>query len=235
MGETTLATKGDTQATAQTSQGQDGNTSPQVPETYTREQVQKLLSDSRAEQGRKHKAELDLIIRERESFKVKAEGNISELESNKAEVEKLQAKFDNLASGDPEKFDVAKELKAVREERRQLQAEKRTLELEKQTHGERIKKAERFETEILIQGIAEGYENADAGRLTELCSTLDITTEERIRKVADTLWSPKGQEPSMPEFPPMKADSGKTSGGSTNLGSLPPRERVKEADRILRL
>ena len=228
MGETTLATKGDTQATAQTSQGQDGNTSPQVPETYTREQVQKLLSDSRAEQGRKHKAELDLIIRERESFKVKAEGNISELESNKAEVEKLQAKFDNLASDDPEKFDVAKELKAVREERRQLQAEKRT-------HGERIKKAERFETEILIQGIAEGYENADAGRLTELCSTLDITTEERIRKVADTLWSPKGQEPSMPEFPPMKADSGKTSGGSTNLGSLPPRERVKEADRILRL
>jgi len=228
MGETTVATKGDTQATAQTSQRPDGNTSPQVPETYTREQVQKLLSDSRAEQGRKHKAELDLIIRERESFKVKAEGSISELESNKAEVEKLQAKFDNLASGDPEKFDVAKELKAVREERRQLQAEKRT-------HGERIKKAERFETEILIQGIAEGYENADAGRLTELCSTLDITTEERIRKVADTLWSPKGQEPSMPEFPPMKADSGKTSGGSTNLGSLPPRERVKEADRILRL
>ena len=228
MGETTVATKGDTQATAQTSQRPDGNTSPQVPETYTREQVQKLLSDSRAEQGRKHKAELDLIIRERESFKVKAEGSISELESNKAEVEKLQAKFDNLASDDPGKFDVAKELKAVREERRQLQAEKRT-------HGERIKKAERFETEILIQGIAEGYENADAGRLTELCSTLDITTEERIRKVADTLWSPKGQEPSMPEFPPMKADSGKTSGGSTNLGSLPPRERVKEADRILRL
>ena len=221
----------------QSSQVITQGTSTQAPETYTREQLQKFRSDALAEQGRKHKAELELITKERDTFKnqletntAELEGNKAEMEGNKAEMEKLQVKLDALAEDDPAKFDIVKELKVAREERRQLQAEKRTLETEKKTHGERIKKAEDFEREVLIHEIVEDYKDADASRLMGICTLLNTKSEEQIRKVADTLWAKGTIEPETPSLVPY---SGKNEGGRKILGDLPPRERLKEADKIL--
>ena len=234
MSETTTATKGEPQATARTSKGKDGTTSTVTPESFTKEQVKKFVSDALAEQGRKHKAELDPIVKERDSFKSQCETNTRDLNDNKVEMEKQQAKIDDLASDDPARFDAIKELKAVREERKQLQAKERVFETEKQTHGERIKKAEELEREVLILEIVEDYEGATPDKLTDICTTLNIKSDEQIRKVADTLWSKKTTESSESEVPSVKPFSNKTTGGTSSLADLPPSMRAREVDRILR-
>jgi len=234
MGETEVTTKDTLPAGGQSSGGKEGSTSKQAPETYTREQMQKFVSDALSEQGRKHKAELEPIVKERDGFKSQVEANTSDLEDNKAEVERLQTRVDDLASDDPDRFNAIKELKAAREERKQLQAEKRSLDADKQTHAERIKKADEVERDVAILGIAEEYEGVDAAKLTALCTTLNLKSEEQIRQAADTIWARKGTMPESPATPSMKPYSGVTSGGSDNLGGMSPAERVKEADRRLR-
>jgi chromosome segregation ATPase len=229
MGETNVTTQG--KSTVATSGGKEGSTSTQTPKTYTEEQVQKKLSDALAEQGRKHKAELEPIVKERDSFKSQLEANTSDLEANKSEIDKLQAKIDDLASNDPARFDAVKEMKALKTERDQLRADKRALDADKQaldadkqTHGERIKKAESFERETLIQGMVEDYEGGDFDKLKDFCETFDAKSEEQIRKVADKLWTKKAPEPPNSEAPPVKPYTGMTNGGSEKIGDLPPKQ-----------
>ena len=212
-GETNVATKDTLPEKGQSSDGKDGSTS-KTPETYTKEQTQKLVSDALAEQGRKHKAELTPIVTERDTLKTQLEANTADLESNKTEMEELQAKIDDMASGDPTRYDAVKELKAAKEERKHLQVKERALEAEKRTHGERIKKAEDLEKEVLVLEIVEGYKDADAEKLTnaivgfETTFGIKVTSDEQIRKVADTLWTKKETET-------PKGFSGVTEGGGT--------------------
>lgn len=214
MGETEENAQDTLPAGGQSSGVKEGTTSTQTPETYTKGQVQKFVSDALAEQGRKHKSELDPIVKERDGLKSQIQNNTTDLEDNKNEMEKLQAKIDDLTSDDPDRFNAIKELKAAREERKQLQAERRTKETEWATNAERIKKAESLEAEVLILGIAEDYEGAGAEKLSSICSTLNATSEEQIRKVADTLWTKKTVE--LPETSPA-VYSGMTEGGGTSF------------------
>jgi len=233
MSETAVADKDTLPEGGQSSVGgKDGSTSKET-ETFTKEQVQKFVSDALAKQGREHKAVFDPIVKERDTYKSQVENNTSDLEENKAEIVTLQSRIDDLASGDPDRFNAVKEMRALKDRGRQLQVRERELQDKERTHGERIKKAEGLEREVLILEIAEGYEGASAEKLTALCSTFNATSDEQIRKVADTLWGKKTTV--IPETPPVTPFSGKTQGGSDNLANLPPAERVKEVDRRLRL
>lgn len=176
---------------------------------YTETELKAAVHAVRSETGREKKS----LEAERDGYKTKLEAKESELSDNTAEIDKLQAKFDALSEGDPDKFDVAKELKAVREERRQLKADRHALEVEKTAHGEQVKLATDTLMEMAIWEIASEYETGDPVKLKDLCDTFTATSEEQIRKVADTLWTKKPTEPVTPEVPPVIPYSGKTEGG----------------------
>jgi len=228
MGETDKATQDALLEKGQTSEGQKESTSI-LPGTYTREQMQKLVSDALAEQGRKHKDALEPIIKERDTFKSQADT----LEEKDAEIGRFEQLIDDLSSDDPQRFDAIEELKAAREERKQLLADRKAFETEQKAYGETVKVAQNTLREITIWEFAAEYEGGDPIKLKELCDTFEAKSDERIRQVADSLWGKKTTgEPS--ESLPMKTYSGITKGGSDGLGGLPAKERIKEADRRLR-
>jgi len=233
MGETNVVVQGDPQVTAQTSKGKEGSTSTQTPTTYTKEQVQKFVSDALAEQGRKHKAELEPIITERDTLKSK----LTELSDIQDDRTDLQRRIDELANDDPAKFNLVKKENELRERERKLnkdigEREKKLTESESK-HAERIKKADSVEREASILEIVEGYENGDADRLGDAITTFEttfgikVTSDEQIRKVADTLWTKKATGPPKPEVPPLKPFSGTTDGGSEDTSNLSPREKIE--------
>lgn len=205
-------------------------TPKETPQTYSSEEVERILQLDRMKAGRDWKA----LETERDNFKSQLATKETEIQDITDNIAKLKTQIDDLASDDPEKLNLVKKLREAEEEKKQAKVERTTLEADKQVYGERIKKAEDLEIEVKILEIVEDYESADADKLSDICITLNANSEEQIRKVADTLWTKKTPEPAEPATPPVKPYSGITSGGSDNLGSMPPKERLKEADRRLR-
>ncbi len=225
-GETTVVEQGTPLETGQSSDGKDGSTSQQTPGTFTKEQVRKLVSDALTEQGRKHKAEVEPIVKERDTLKAQIQSKDDDLKDIATERENLQTQLDELASGDPEKFNILKKDKELRERERELKTGKQALEAEKATHGEQVKLATDTLREISIWEITGEYEAGDPVKLKDLCDTLGTTSEEQIRKAADILWTKKQTESETPEIPPVIPYSGKTDGGADDTSKLSPREKI---------
>lgn len=216
MGETTESKKGTPPVTGQSSEGKGGSTSQETPETYTKEQTQKLVSDALAEQGRKHKAELDPIVTERDTLKVQIQTKDIAIEDIGNEIKKLQTEIDELAGDDPEKKNLVKKARELREQEQKLKTERTTLDADKQVHQEQITLATNTLREISIWEISAEYEGSDPVKLKALCDKGKVTSEEDIREFADTLWTKKPVTPAKSVTPPIKADSGTTIGGSEN-------------------
>ena len=176
--------------------------------TFTEADVRAAVHAARSEAGRERSA----VEKERNELKSQLTSIHSELEEKAAELEKLQTQFDGLSSDDPEKFELVKEIKAVKEERRQLKADRTALEADKTKHGERIKFADDTLREVAIFDISAEYEAGNAEKLKDLCDIFSATSEEQIRHVADTLWQKKGTGTK----PTLKLDSGGTGGALTN-------------------
>jgi len=185
--------------------------SPEQAKTYSTEEVEAIAHAIRSDAGRERVA----IEKERDSLKAEVAKITADLEDNATEIEKLQGNLDNMSSDDPEKFDLAKELKAAREERKQLRADKASLETEKRSHADELKLASDTLREIAIFDIATEYQNANPEKLKTLCETFNASSQEQIRKVADTLWLKKGIVPSGQKIP-LKLDTGRGSGGPTD-------------------
>lgn len=191
---------------------QTQETSTQTPETYTKEQTQKLLSDALAEQGRKHKAELTPITKERDDLKTQIQSKESELTDVASERDDIRKQLEELSGDDPQKFNLVAKDKELREQARKLKTERDALDSDKQAHQERIKLAEDTLREVTIWDITSKYEGGDPVRLKGLCDIMEASSEEQIQKVAETLWSKK--TPDTPPTPPVKPYSGMTSGGT---------------------
>lgn len=236
MGETDTAKQGTPQKPEQSSGGEKGNTSTLVapPKSFTEADLRKVVSDALAEQGRKHKAELDPIIAERDTFKSQSQNKEIDLEEIAKERDDLKQQIDELASDDPGKGALVKRDRALKEQAQKLKDGLRELEAERQKHSERLKRAETVERDVVAMTIAEEYEGAQSEKLIELCKVAGVTSEEGIRKMAGTLWEKKNNL-TLPLGATFKPDSGQTSGGKDSLSSLPPQERIKEAERRLRL
>ena len=231
---TELGVKGSTTGTTPEAKGQTkvtpevkGETpepakiSPEAPQSYSQEEVEKLLHTLKSESGREKK-ELEVKV---STLEKQLSSKTDELAENTAEIEKLEARIDDLSKDDPERITANKELKAAKEERKQLKTDRETLEGERATHAESIKIAYDTLREISIWGIAEEYDNGDAVKLKDLCDTFEIKSEEQIRKAADKLWTKKTIEPALakPATPPLKLFSGVTQGG----GPQSEEERLK--------
>lgn len=199
-----------------------GITSTETLETYTKKEYLKGISDALAEQGRKHKAELDPIVKERDTIKAQLQTNTSELEDNKAEIEKLQAKIDALASDDPEKFNAVKELKEAREERKQLKTKEKELEGKESELAESKNELAIWKRDQLVYQVADEFITSD-GKDIDFDSfkgnadKFKLNEREGLIALAETMGLKLKTEIPKTEVPPLKSYFGITEGGKGEL------------------
>lgn len=178
---------------------------------YTQRQTDMLLHATKSESGRKV-AELEAQL---QSTKQALATRESELAANADEIKRLDTKLEDLASDDPRRFDVVKELRAAREERVLMRDTVSKLSSREQALVEREKKANTFDLEVLAETIATEYEGGEFSRLKAILSKLDSPNEQLIREIADTLWTkkPEGAQITTPTIPTPY--SNKTEGGGS--------------------
>lgn len=174
---------------------------------YTQSQADALVHASTSDWGRKLKE----IETERDNLKSQIKTKENELEDIQAEREHLQKELEDLTSDDPKKYDLIKKDRTLREQERGLRSKLQDFDNKEKAFAEREKKVTSFEREVLIESIADEYEDGDASRLKKAVSGFESPTEEQIRTIADIIWSKKaeGEKPKT-----VKPYSGKSEGGS---------------------
>ncbi len=221
------ATKSDTPLASQGQSPNGGESSSQPsPKTYTE---QDIINERKRQAGlNKTIADLQAKLANTEStWKSQLESKEDELKAIAEERAGYLKDLQDIASGDPNQFNVVQRTKDLGERERKLKAEIKANE-------ERIKKAEAFERKELVGTIAADYKDADVNKLQRLCDKAKVTSEEDIREIADTLGWERKQGDGEPatttaKVTPVKPDSGKTSGGGANLDGLSSKDLLRKA------
>lgn len=200
------------------SEGQQGTS--EQPRTYTEADMIKARSDALAAAGRDAKS----IEKQREEAnRLLAEAQEA---ADKARQRQRDAELE-AAKDDPDELSRIRKAHQIEDdlnkERTEFNKEKATLERERAEHQAEIEEAQSTKREIMVWDVATKH-NVDAERLKDLSEKYKLSTKEEIDELARQIGKPKE---------PVLSDSGRTTGG-TNLGDLPPKERLAEADRRLR-
>jgi len=218
MGETNQDTEG-----RDTSQGQEGNTSEENP-TFTREQVEKEVSDRLAKAGRDAKS-LEKRQRELEAREAQIQAameRISQWEKDR------DAEEEERARSDPQALDYLQAKRALRKERDKLAEDRAALETEKAKHAERLERAEEVEREIMFWEVAQKYK-VDPGDLKNTCLELEIATSEKAETIAKKMANTAAKQAELSKQ--SKPDSGKTMGGPESEEGLPAWKRFSNIFR----
>ena len=198
--------------TGQTSEGEKG-TSGGEPETYTKEQAEKLISDALAKAGRTAK---QLEKREAE-IKTRDDARQAELDARQKRLD--DAEFEAI-KGDPDLETAYKNKKRIGDAQKTLDEDRRKLEAEKLEHADRLKTADDMAREISIWKIAIKH-NADPAVVKEKADYLGATSEEQVEAIAEMIGSKEVK-------PSLKPDSGMTRGGGQDLSSLSGRKLIEK-------
>ncbi len=227
MGETEEVKK-DSALNDQTSDDKKESTST-TPPTYTKEQgqadIQKAVSDALAEQGRKHKAELEPITQERNTLKTQSEQATTRLEDTNIRIKDLEKDLDDAIGEDADLRDIAKVKQALRTERDQarldVRAEKDAVaELKKTTEAERLEwagtvaEAQAFKFDGELARLVDEYDGdttANFNKLKNACDKAGIKTKEGAEAIAELYMAKKTEEPNLLD------DSGVTTGAGTGI------------------
>ena len=217
--------------TDQTSAAKDGSTSQETPRTYTEAEVRKQVSDALADAGRRHKSELEPILKERDTFKSEAaqarkdaENATSTLNDTKENIESLEKDLETLSETNPDSAEIIKLKKEIRAEKNKLtqdaKAEKeavaelrKTLEKEREDFAGEVSEARAMKFEVDVFEVAEDFEGGDSARLKALCEKAGKMKRSEIEDLAGVLWTKKAAKVEETE-PALKRDSGVTNGGS---------------------
>lgn len=197
MADETKATQKDSPE-GQTSEGQEGITS-EKPDTFTAEQVAKLLSDTKAASGR----ELAKVKQEAESYKHQLGQHTTELTELQKQLDEAE---DKRAGGDAETLDVLRLRREVRDTQRAIARDKQALENSWLEKVGKVEEAEGVLNDLKLLKIA-GEHGLGAAQI-ELLKKLSGSSDEDLEVAAKILAQskPKVKEES-------KADSGITIGG----------------------
>jgi len=241
MDEITEAIKDSAQETDQTSTGKKESTS-KTPELTP--EVKKAISDALAEQGRRHKAELEPILKERDTFKSQSEQAMKEakeatttLEETKVRIADLEADLEQAIGEDADQIDIQKIKKDLRTERDRVRQEakderdaiaelRKTAESERLEWAETVAEAQTFKFDSELAQLVDEYDGDVTANFTKLntaCKKAGIKTKEGAEAIAETFLTRKDEEPDLVD------DSGVTSGGGTNWRGLSPDEKVRYA------
>ncbi len=204
------------QSAGQTSGGDKAGTSKDTtPETLTKEQYQKMLSDALAEKGR----ELKVAKLEAESYKTAQSKLESELTETRTKMDEIQRKIDEAeeesAKGSPESLKLYQRQKQLRDLEQKLKDEKRQVEKDKADHIVEINEAKEAKTEMsIISAAVEAH--VDITKLKDKCQKYNLTTKEQIIDMAQTLAEQAGNVDGNGKKIPPKGDSGLTLGGAVD-------------------
>ena len=198
---------------ARLSSGRTEGTSQDIPETLTREAAQKLVSDALAKQGR----ELKAAKTEAESYKTAHSKLESELNETKEKMNEIQRRIDEAeeeeAKNSPESLRLYQRQRQLREDEAKLKEGKRQLEKERQEHTAELTEAREGKMEMAIISMAVEH-HIDIGKLKEKCQRFNLTTEEQISEMAETL-AEQAQTGGDSKKKIPQGDSGRTIGGGT--------------------
>lgn len=149
--------------------------------------------------------------RDWKSIELERDKLATQLEDIKTANDKLTIQIDELASDNPDKFNVIKKGRVIDEQEQRLKQERLDFQAEKLSHQEQIKLATNTLKEKAMRDIASESEGGDYKRLKEIVEVSGVTSEEQIRKIAGTLWQPKKKEET-PNHTELKLDSNLTIG-----------------------
>lgn len=192
-----------------------------APKTYTEEELNK-----------RH-AKLDKTIaqltKERDGLK-------QDLGSTNGRLDELQRRIDEAeaegARDNPELLNLYQERKKLRDEKAQLQSDRKKLEEERASHEEELTIARETRREIEIWDIAKAH-GVDANTLKEKCQKFNLTSNEQVEEMAQTLSGSKPQEGDAPKQP-LKADSNVGSGGAQSFTDVRFDKDAPSASEMIR-
>lgn len=201
----------------QTSKAEPGTTPGGEPETFTKEQAQKQVSDALAAAGRDAKSletrGKDLDARE---VNLKAEQERITQWQKERDAEQLEAARDN-----PQLLDQVQQKRQLRDDRTKLNQDRAEFERDKAEHKGVIDAASATQREITIWDIAQ-KNGVDAANLKDKCDKFNLQSNEQMEEMAKTMSGTKPAEP-------LKPDSGETTGGGKDLSGKSPMQLAREA------
>ncbi|MDD4985778.1 MAG: hypothetical protein PHQ43_08320, partial [Dehalococcoidales bacterium] len=172
-----------------------------------------------AEWGRKYKA----IEEENNTLKSQLATNQTLIKEAQDEIAKAKSLAETLSKDDPDKKKLLQLVADSEKELKDLKAQRTALETEKVQWDEDVKNAREFKLSQTVSKIAGEYEGGDEAKLKSLTGIANATTEEAIRKIADTLWTKKAQQN---EQQNIKPDPGTTNGGGVDTSKMSARELI---------
>ena len=190
-------------------------TSQTIPETLTREEAQRLIHNAETAVGSKLGRELKAARLETEQYKSSQSRLESELNETRERMSEVQRRIDEAeeeeARGSPDSMKLYQRQKQLRVDEARLKDERRQLEKERTEHASELATAREGKTEMAVISAAVEH-HVDIGKLKEKCQRFNLTTEEQISEMAETLAGQAGGD-SKKIIP--KGDSGATIGGVT--------------------
>ena len=209
--------------------GKEGGAETIPEKIYRQSEVDAQL----ARAGQRIQAKLDAVTAERDTFRTQAETLTAEITEAKESIASLTQEIEAMSMDDPEKLGLVKL-------RRAKETELKALKLERAEVADSKAEIVQWKRDQLVFGVADEFTTADGGNVDmdafkARADRFNLSEREELEALAETMGLKlKTEEPQEPEAPPPKPYSGRTDGGSDNLGSLTPVERVKETDRRLR-
>lgn len=192
---------------------------------YSEAEVKKLLNDAYSMAGSKHKAELDIIVGERDKHKAELQSIKGNMANTQSLLDAIKKEMEDLSSDDPEKADYLKKYKELQNDKLKLLDEQKTLNTEKQAWQVSLQELRNTEREIAIWEIAAEYPENDPVILKTLCDVAKLSDAESIKALASTLWTKNKTEVEENEKG-IHIDSAITSGGGPDLNKMTPDEKI---------
>jgi DNA repair exonuclease SbcCD ATPase subunit len=190
-------------------------TSKQVAQTFTKEQVEKLKSDALAAAGREAKT---LEARRAELDKREAEINATLDKIHKLEEERELAELEGLTQDPKVKQTLTEYKNKLAERTKELAKKEAELKARESEFSSRFEKATKAELENTINTIAK-EKNVDIEVLRDKVAKLNITDVTSISEIASIM-------PKIKDVP--KPDSGKNTGAGVDISKMSSRELITE-------
>lgn len=183
-------------APEQASEGQEGTTS-EKPQTYTPEQVAKLLSDTKAASGR----ELTKVRQEAQGYKQQLDQHTTELGELQKQLDEAE---DARLKDEPEGVDILKLKREVRDAQRKIALDRQQLDSDWLSKVGEVETAKQQKRDLAILRVAAA-KKVDVASLVALLD--ENCSEGQIEERADILAAASAETPT-------HVDSGATTGGS---------------------
>jgi len=195
----------------------DGTSPAQEPETFTKAQFDAAVQKARIDTGREAKARADEALNK--SLKEKDDA-IGDLQRRIDEIDNEKYR------DDPDGLSHLQEKRKLNQEKSELKKQRQEIEDEKAANADKLKRADELEVEITVWKAAQAH-TIDADALKAKCQKFNLTTEDQIEEMAQTL-AGTGSSTDPDAKKTLKADSNRSSGGG-NLDGLSSKQLLNKA------